>query len=393
MTDRNNTIRVISLVGIAHLISHFYMMILPPILPILQADFGVSYAALGLAISLFGLSSAVLQVPVGMIVDKIGAGPILIAALAAQGFIIILIGLIPTYPALLVLMTLSGVANAAYHPADFALLSNQVGEGKHGRAFGIHAFMGNLGWAVAPPFMAGIAVAASWQWAMIGAGLLGILFAIFMLFQPVIRDARAAAHDAGGPKPALDHKKLFLSAPILMCFLTWVLIGFSDTGIRGYAVTIYEQIGALSLAEANTALTGYLIASAIGVLVGGQLADKYGRHALTASLAALGAAMMIYLAITLTGSTLLVLALLSLAGFLWGIISPSRDMIVKEAAPRAATGTVFGFVSTGLSLASLIAAPAFGYMLDEGFPREVFYISSVMMLLTIVSILGVRSKS
>ena len=127
--------RVISLVGVAHLMSHVYQLALPPLFPLLARDFEVSYTALGLLVSVFSVAAVLGQVPMGFVVDRIGGGKVLIAGLLVQAAAIAAIAAVPSYWVLLLVIAVAGLAHSVYHPADYAILSRAVPEGRLGRAY------------------------------------------------------------------------------------------------------------------------------------------------------------------------------------------------------------------------------------------------------------------
>src|ERR1700687_3550532 len=78
---RTSDLRLIASISAAHFVSHFYMLVLPPLFVFVRADYGVSYTELGLALTVLNVVSAVLQTPAGFLVDRIQARLVLIAGL------------------------------------------------------------------------------------------------------------------------------------------------------------------------------------------------------------------------------------------------------------------------------------------------------------------------
>ena len=157
-------LKVMSLIGTGHFFSHFYILLLPPLFPLLKDEFGVGYVELGFAIAVLNGVTALTQAPVGFLVDRFGARGILITGLALFSLAIGLVGVWPSYPALLLLMVVAGLGNSVFHPADYAILSAAVDKRRMGRAFSIHTFGGYAGFAVAPPVIVALAAVFGWRW-------------------------------------------------------------------------------------------------------------------------------------------------------------------------------------------------------------------------------------
>jgi MFS family permease len=75
---------------------------------------------------------------------------------------------------------------------------------------------------------------------------------------------------------------------------------------------------------------------------------------------------------------------MGVAGFLGGVIAPSRDMLVRNAAPAGAAGRAFGIVSTGFNLGGIVSPLLFGWIMDQNAPRWVFGASVIFMILTVL---------
>ena len=179
----SRTTRVNLLLGNGHFLSHFYSLCLPPLFLAWQSAFDVSFAELGLAVALMSGASAMLQTPVGFLVDRYGARPFLIGGALLMSLCITTMGFATSFWQILVLAPLSGMGNSVFHPADYAILSGSVDKDRMGRAFALHTFSGNLGFAAAPPVMALLAMTIGWRASLIMVGLLGVPVAISILLQ------------------------------------------------------------------------------------------------------------------------------------------------------------------------------------------------------------------
>ena len=382
----------IALVTTAHFFSHLYIMALPPLFPVLTAELGISATSLGLALALYNVTTAILQTPMGMAVDRFGPGAILVAGQALAAMAFILVGLVPGYGMLLLAMVVGGIGNSVYHPADYAVLAHRVDSRRAGRAFSIHTFGGFLGFAMAPPVMVAIHTLAGWQAALLTIGTAGLLLAIILgARRRVLETPRQLSPSSSGGSGEQECPRLVLSAPIILAFLFFAAISMAHTGFASFGILALERGRGLELAAATAPVTAYLFASAGGVLLGGWIADRIEAHdRLVMGAALLCVALALPLAVLDLPLAALV-AVLAVVGTASGVIAPSRDMIVRKLAPEGRSGVVFGFVTTGFNAGGLIAPPLYGLTIDAGAPAGVFVISALFFA-SIVVTLGWQSR-
>lgn len=378
-------LKVISLIGTAHFFSHFYILVLPPLFPLLHGEFGVGYTALGLALAVLNGTTGLTQAPVGFLVDRFGARAILIAGLALFSLAIGLIGFFPSYPMLLALMVVAGLGNSVFHPADYAILASAVEQRRMGRAFSIHTFGGFAGFALAPPVIVSLTALFNWRIALALVGAAGLVVSVLLLVSSELRHSerergRRTADRSGG----IAGVRLLLTGPILMSLVFFAMLSMSQGGYTSFSVAAIEALYRVPLAEASMPLTVYLTASAIGVLAGGWVADRTTRHHHVVGVSFLLVALFSALVPELRPPLPITAGLFGLAGFFSGVVAPSRDMMVRAVTPPGASGKVFGFVTTGFNVGGIVAPLLFGAVLDFGDPGMVFWTIAGLSLLTLV---------
>jgi FSR family fosmidomycin resistance protein-like MFS transporter len=386
MTD----LRIITLVGGAHLVSHFLQLALPPLFPLLRTALDVPYVALGLLMTVFYAASGVGQTVSGFLVDRHGARRVLLLGMCLVAGATALLGLAPAYWAMLPIAALGGLGNSVFHPADYAIFNAAVSPRRLARAYSVHSICGNLGWVIAPVVVVGVSGALGWRAALLVAGGLGLVGALVLAVRSRgLPDHRALA---GRPhaRPLAHDVRLLLSTPILVAFAYFALLATALIGIQTFGVTALVAIYETPLAVATGALTAFLLGNAGGILAGGVLADHTRRHDVVAGTGMLAAAALTLVVASALPPPALLAGVMALAGFALGVTSPSRDMLVRSATPTGASGKVFGFVYSGLDVGSLVAPLVYGWLLDRGEPRAMFAVVAAFMLVTIVTVVQVR---
>jgi FSR family fosmidomycin resistance protein-like MFS transporter len=386
-------VRVISLIGAAHGVSHYYQLAFVTMLLIVRQEAGLTFVDIGVLAGIFYGVSGVCQTAAGFAVDRFGARPILAGGLAVIGCALALVAFAHSFVAFAAIAVVAGMGNCVFHPADFALLNSSVDKSRLGRAFSVHGVGGSLGWAAAP-----IMYFLDSMFGWVGAALIGavpglLLSVLVWAHRTELVDHRVKAHAAAtrhGEAPVLS---LFLQPAILLCLVYFALLAASTVGIQQFAVPAWTTMFGVSENYAALCLIVFIVGSAGGVLVGGFFADRVRRHDLVATLGLLVAAALT-LPIALQAVPPMVLpVLLALAGAAGGITNPSRDMIVRNATPPGASGKVFGFVYSGLDVGSFLAPPGFGLLMTMGLPSFIFWIAVGLYVINAALVLAIRQTT
>ncbi len=375
--------RVIALIGTGHFLSHFYLLCLPPLFLTWQAEFGVSFAELGLSVALMSAVTAALQTPVGFLVDRHGARPFLVGGTLLMALSISAMAFAPGYWAILILSVLSGIGNSVIHPADYAILGASIDKSRMGRAFALHTFTGNLGFAAGPPVIAALLLLMGWRPALLLLGLLGLPVVAGILWQSRILKDQAKPREQ---KAGMSGREVLTSRPILMFFCFFLLSAMAGMAMQTFTIPLLGKLWGTPIAVASFALTGYMVGATGGVLVGGWVADRTTRHlAFVISLTLLSAALIITLGFVPMPDWLLPLVA-GAAGLGLGASRTPRDVMVKDAVPPGQMGKVFGFVSSGLPLGQAITPVPFGFLIDLGLEWLVFPGAALLLLASLLCV-------
>lgn len=388
--DTRREYKVVGLVTLAHLLSHVYMLVLPPLFPLLAKDLEVGYVELGLTITAFAITTGGLQTPMGFLVNRIGGKSVLIGGLLVNALAIGLCGFVTSYWQLIGLMLLAGVGSSVFHPADYAILSARVDNSRLGRALSVHTLGGNLGFLAAPLLILFLTALFGWRIALISVGGAGVALALFMMvFSSAIGDGGKTKH-----KSSDSWRTLITSRKIMLLFLFYAFASCANTGITHFSVAAYKDIYGLPLAATAIALTAYQALALLAVLPGGLLADKIKNHETILILFFSLSAVLVILSGLGLFPFWLVVGVIATAGALRGLVNASRDVTVRHAATAVSVGTLFGFVTTGYSAGQIVGPAIYGLVLDLGRPELVFWTSAAFSLLAVITLqVGRMAKS
>jgi len=298
---------------------------------------------------------------------------------------------------------LSGAGNAVFHPADYAILNARVSSPRLGHAFSIHGMGGSIGWAVAPFLVLGMAGPLGWRGALLGAALLGFLVTALIIAQKDIDThvhRRPAADSAAGTatgtasdvasSAAAPGWKVLLTLAVVMSFLFLMFNAAGVIALQSFLIPASMQLFEMPQILAASALTAFFVGSGTGMVAGGFVVSRTQRHGLVCAAALVIAASLVAFLGTamLPASTLPMM--MGLCGFSLGVVSPLRDMIIRDIAPDNARGRVYGFVYTGMDIGSLFSPAMFGWVLDHGQPQWVYFGTGLLWAVGMFTLIQIR---
>lgn len=377
---------VVALISLGHFFSHFFILALPPLFPLLKQEFNVSYTALGGITALYAACSASAQYPLGTLVDRFGARVFLIPGLAIIACCFIAMGFTSSITALYVLAAVAGLADGVFHPGDYTILSARVPQERTGRAFSVHAFGGFAGFGLAPVIMVPLATLFGWHWAVMIAGVGGLAaaFALFLARNQLVIDTggRAKTKQTAQAGAKVSNFGVLTSPALLLMFGFYVFSSTANMGVTNHGVSIMMESTGLSFAALSPLLPAYLWGIVLGVVAGGYVADMVRRVDLTATLGTAAAAILLFAVGAITLPQLVIIAVFFTIGFSYGLIMPSRDIVVRDVAPKSAVGRAFGFVNVGYGIGGALGPVLAGFILDLGYANEAFAILAGLLMIS-----------
>ena len=401
--------KVIGLVSLAHAMSHFSHLLLVPLFPVFQKEFALSFSQLGLLVTVFFVVSGVGQALSGFLVDRVGARPVLFSAIGVFVLAALVAANAQGYPWLIVAAALAGLGNSPFHPCDFTILNQRVSPSRLGHAYSTHGISGSLGWAIAPIFYAGLTSLVGWRNAYFSAALLYavVLMVLWLNRQsfdtevaktPEVKDVRDSNSMATIQVTKTESPFAFLKLPVVWwCFGFFMLSTVTLAMVQSFSVPILKALHGVSFEMATLTLTAYLLCGALGILVGGFIASSQAKRGISSDQAIMfcyliGAALLVLCATGILGAAGTMIALAA-TGFVVGIGNPSRDMMVKNATPKGASGRMYGAVYSGFDVGFAVSPLIFGALMDKQMYSACLYGVAFVLFISIVVARGVGQRS
>lgn len=371
--------RVVGSVTLGHGANEFFSIALPPIIPFLVTDVGISYAEAGLLLTVFFVMYSVFQLPAGMLGDRLGKKRLLVGGLVLMTAGIFLASTAQSYPVLLGAQAIAGIGGSTFHPTGMAMISDVETPSTEGKAMGVFGFGGAIGTMAAPVLIGGLAALGGWRLALIGATILGVVITIAFLFlyQSTPTQSSAPRPDGGRRltiRNLIQNLKQYLDIPISrgigIVFLATIFLSIEKRAIHTFTTAyIAAEVGG-SASIGNLGFFALLVGGSLASLGAGKLADRFNRG-MIGGLAAISTA-------GLVGATVyvprfvgglppaVVFGLLTGWFFLIGVTlyacSPVKNALVSQEAQRGYSGSLFGVIQTASAMGSAIGPAVFGVL-------------------------------
>jgi MFS family permease len=368
----------------------------------LKDAFALSYAELGLLMSVFFVVSCISQAASGFLVDRIGARPVLFSGVSLLVIAALVYSQSSGYAMLLLGAVIAGCGNGIFHPVDYTLINHKVSPPNLPYAYSMHGVTGYLGWAAAPAFMVAIAQFTDWRIAFLSAALLeACILAVLWLNKSYLLDNVKERHDntqasAQALSPGAPQESPFAFLKLTAVWLCWVFFFFSmasTSSLQSFAPSALFNTYQVPIDVGSYYITLLALGSAGGVLFGGYLAAKLqAPERIVSSCLTVTIVMCLLLGTGFIPVGLIPVLFIGL-GFGYGVVAPSRDLLVKTVTPKGVAGRVYGIVYSGIDLGAAVGPFIFGFFMDAGLPTALF-LGIVLFQLTIIpTVFKVSSSS
>ena len=364
------------LVSLTHGVNEFFSIVVPPLFPFLVPDLGIGYADASLLVVTFFVTYSVVQLPVGRLADVWNERLLLAVGTAVLALGIGAVAVAPTFPLMLVGMTLAGVGGSTYHPTGMAVISDAESAETHGRSMGIHGALGTFGSMAAPLLMTAVAVLADWRTALLVAAGLGLAYAavLFVMYPRVApadadrRAFRAAAAAAFGED--LDARALagrirryVLSPSILALAGLFFVVGAEVRAVQTWTPVFASAAAGGDPAYGNAVLALTMVAAGITSAVAGYGVDRTDRRWFTAGTFGLTAVVVAALTLLPVGRLALPVGFVVLGVVMYAVY-PASNSLAAAATTDADSGSLFGVTNTAAALGGAAGPFVLGSLAD-----------------------------
>jgi MFS transporter, FSR family, fosmidomycin resistance protein len=271
--------RAMSVLSAGHLFTDLNQGAVAALLPFLVTERGLSLAAAGTLVLAATVSSSVVQPLFGTFSDNRPLPALMTLGVLFAGIGMALVGVVPSYPLILLCIVLSGIGVAAFHP-EAARFANYVSGARRARGMSFFSVGGNAGFALGPALTTPLVLAFGLPGTLFLALPAAVMAAVIFSEMPRMLGFRPEEDESGGVEPveAPEHWGPFARMVGIVTVRSFVYFG-----LVAFVASYYGRVLGTSPAFGNAALTVMLTSGAVGTLLMGPLADRFGRRAVVAS--------------------------------------------------------------------------------------------------------------
>lgn len=342
-----------------HFYQHIIMASLPPILTLIQSDFGASYAQMGFLLSASRFSGGVLQLPAGMAADRWGKKLVLLTGFGLLLTSVFFAGLAPTFLLLILLQMIVGVGDSAFHPTTFAMISQGAPRATLGRSMSVHTMAGFMGTYVAMSLIARMGEAVGWRTTLMLLPIPGLI-----LLSVLAGWFREPPRTSPGPSqtPRSNKPQSLWVGPLPIIFGASVMHGINMQGLVAFLPTFLTVVHGLSVVEAGD-MASLMVVGVVSIFVGGWMADRVDRIRMVSVGALLAAVLVVILALW-SPPRLLLSILLMATGLAVYFSTPGYTALISAYSSGAAQGRLYGLSFAGSAIGASLGALMVGFIAD-----------------------------
>jgi len=266
----------------AHLLNDLIQSMIPAMYPLLKEAYVLDFAQIGLITLAFQVTSSLLQPVLGLVMDHKPWPYAMVAGMAATLSGVLGLSFAGSYPMILVSVALIGLGSAVFHP-EATRMARHAAAGQQGFAQGIFQIGGHAGYAMGPLLAAMIVVPrgqSSLAWTSVVALVAMVLMTWTAGRYAEMRRSQIAAgkeqttSDAGA-QVVTDGRVMLAMAILIVLLLS--KNGYTAAFTSYYTFFLLERFG-VSVQLSQIMLFLYLVVGALGVIIGGMIGDRFGRH-------------------------------------------------------------------------------------------------------------------
>ncbi|ANY09007.1 MFS transporter [Pseudonocardia sp. HH130630-07] len=388
-TVRRTGRRTVGLLVGVYIIDYIDRVMIAVALPLIGAEFGLTRTEQGLVVSAFAIAYMVTQLPGGLLADRVGAKPLLLASLVGWSVFTAATGFAPGLVTLLVLRALFGVAQALFPAASFKALAERTTREARTRSAGLMLSSNFVGAGLGPLIVAPLVVLTGWRhtfWIVAVGGLvLGVV--LWKLLPPPL-PRELTEPDARTDAPAMPLRHVLTNGLVLRCALMFACFNMLNYGMITWVPSYLVEARGLSLVAAGVSASIPLLVTAAGVIVGGTLMSRrFDADPRRLVVPALVVSAVLLVPMLLTTSTTTFTVLQSLAMFSSALAAIGIVGMPLRSLPRDLVGSGMGVVNTGGQLAGVLAPLAMGWLADRaGFGAAFGLLAATTLLAALISL-------